>query len=104
MYNDDAYDWLYEEEDEQAHDMDVDGYDGTSPTRSANVSWYCACERGRCTCDDKSRDDSNPNYNLNDTDWLQGYICKLCLSKQRYENKSNTHEELHILGYTQSFT
>ena len=74
VYNDDDNDWLYDEEDEQEHeqeqdhDMDVDGNEGTSPTRSANVSWYCACERGRCTCDDKSREESNPNYNLNDTD------------------------------------
>ena len=67
VYNDDDY-WLYDEEDVQDHDMDEDGNVGTSPTHSANVSWYCACERGRCTCADKNRDDSNPNYDLNDTD------------------------------------
>ena len=67
VYSDEDY-WWYEEEDVQDHDMDEDGNMGTSPTRSANVSWYCACERGRCTCADKSRDDPNPDYDLNDTD------------------------------------
>ena len=68
VYNDEDYDWFYDEEDEQIRVMDVDGDVGTPPTQSANISWYCACERGRCICDDKSRDDPNHNYNLNDTD------------------------------------
>ena len=69
VYNDDAYDWLYDEEEEveQTHDMDVDEFMGTSPSHSANVSWYCSCERGRCTCNEENRDAHN-NYDLNETD------------------------------------
>ena len=69
VYNDDAYDWLYDEDEEveQTHDMDVDEFVGTSPSHSANVSWYCSCERGRCTCNEENRDAHN-NYDLNETD------------------------------------
>ena len=69
MYNDDAYDWLYDEDEEveQTHDMDVDELMGTSPSNSANVSWYCSCERCRCTCNEENRDAQN-NYDLNETD------------------------------------
>ena len=70
VYNEEDYDWLYDDEDEHDQAMDVEADVGTSPTRSANVSWYCICDltQGQCQCNDKSRDDPNPDFNLNDTD------------------------------------